>query len=67
MFVSTREDERSGRIYDHARAAGHGKYRALRGLGARWVRILWRCWIDRTLYDPGRRQLTPGTQLTTTS
>jgi hypothetical protein len=29
-----------------------GKYRALRGLGARWTRILWRCWTDHTPYDP---------------
>jgi transposase len=44
--TATREDEWSAGIYDAARAAGQGKYRALRGLGARWTRILWRCWTD---------------------
>lgn len=53
-FVASREDPWSGAVYDAARARGQGKYRALRGLGARWVRILWRCWTDRTPYDPAR-------------
>lgn len=48
VFVATREDDWSRPIYDTARARGQGKYRALRGLGARWTRILWRCWTDRT-------------------
>ena len=51
-FTATREDDWSAAIYDAARAAGQGKYRALRGLGARWMRILWRCWTDHTTYDP---------------
>ena len=29
-------------------ARGQQHNRALRGLGARWVRILWRCWTDHT-------------------
>ena len=29
-------------------------HRALRGLAARWTRILWRCWQDGTTYDPHR-------------
>ncbi|CAM3359200.1 IS110 family transposase [Mycobacteroides abscessus] len=52
MFVATREDPWSAEIYQQARAAGHAHHRALRGLGARWVRILWRCWQDHTAYDP---------------
>jgi len=34
----------------------HGQryHRALRGLAARWMRILWRCWTDHTLYNPER-------------
>jgi transposase len=52
MFTATREDTWSRQSYDAARAAGQGKYRALRGLGARWTRILWRCWTHRTTYDP---------------
>ena len=47
MFAAAREDPWSKTIYEAARARGQGKYRALRGLGARWVRILWRCWQDR--------------------
>ena len=38
-------EERSTRT---RRARGQGKYRALRGIGARWMRILWRCWINHT-------------------
>jgi transposase len=54
MFIAAREDPWSKTIYDAGRARGQGKYRALRGLGARWVRVLWRCWTDRTCYDPAR-------------
>jgi transposase len=54
MFVATREDDWSGTLYQDARARGQGKYRALRGLGARWTRILWRCWTEHTTYDPTR-------------
>jgi transposase len=38
--------------YQQARDRGQHHYRALRGLGARWTRILWRCWTNRTTYDP---------------
>ena len=31
---------------------GQHYHRALRGLAARWTRILWRCWTDHTTYDP---------------
>jgi transposase len=31
---------------------GQHYHRALRGLAARWMRVLWRCWIDGTVYDP---------------
>jgi transposase len=56
MFIAAREDPWSKTIYEAGRARGQGKYRALRGLGARWVRILWRCWTDHTRYDPARHQ-----------
>ncbi|MCA4726607.1 IS110 family transposase [Mycolicibacterium fortuitum] len=52
MFVAVREDPWSADCYQQARTAGQPHHRALRGLGARWVRILWRCWQDRTVYDP---------------
>jgi transposase len=56
-FTSIRESAWARSAYDDARARGQGKYRALRGLGARWTRILWRCWTDRTTYDPTRHSL----------
>jgi transposase len=53
-FVSIRENQWARAHYDQARAHGQQHNRALRGLGARWVRILWRCWTDGTPYDPAR-------------
>lgn len=38
--------------YDAARARGQSHNRAVRSVGARWGRILWRCWLDRQAYDP---------------
>jgi transposase len=57
-FVATREDPWSHAIYEQARERGQSKYRALRGLGGRWTRILWRAWIDNTPYDPARHHPT---------
>ena len=54
VFVASREDPWSKAVYEAGRARGQGKYRALRGLGARWTRILWRCWTDHCVYDPAR-------------
>ncbi|MGB3374854.1 MAG: IS110 family transposase [Microbacterium sp.] len=52
-FVAVREDPHwSGVLYTTARASGQGHHRALRGIAARWSRILWRCWHDNTDYDP---------------
>jgi transposase len=52
-FVVVREDPfGSGVLYEQARAAGQGHHRALRGIGARWMRILWRCWRDGREYNP---------------
>jgi transposase len=31
---------------------GQRYHRALRGLAARWMRVLWTCWSTNTLYDP---------------
>ncbi len=58
-FTASREDPWSRHIYDDARARGHGKYRALRGLGARWTRLLWRCWTDHTHYNPAIHHKNP--------
>jgi transposase len=40
--------------YQAARARGHDHQRAIRTLGRAWCRIVWRCWQDRTPYDPAR-------------
>ena len=42
--------------YANARARGHNHRRALRTLGRAWSRIIWRCWQDRTPYDPARHR-----------
>ena len=51
-FVSIRENDWAKTAYDQARARGQHHNRAVRGVGARWVRILWRCWNDHATYDP---------------
>jgi len=33
---------------------GQRYHRALRGLAARWMRVMWRCWTDGTTYDPAK-------------
>ncbi len=53
-FVSVRENDWAHDAYQQARARGQLHNRALRGIGARWTRILWRCWTDHTSYDPAR-------------
>lgn len=53
-FVSVRENDWAHPAYEQARARGQQHNRALRGVGARWVRILWRCWTDGTTYDHGQ-------------
>ena len=53
-FVSVRENDWAHEAYEQARARGQLHNRALRGVGARWIRILWRCWTDNTTYDPAR-------------
>jgi transposase len=53
-FVSVRENDWAHQAYEQARARGQQHNRALRGIGARWTRILWRAWVDGTPYDPAR-------------
>jgi transposase len=42
--------------YAAARARGHDHPRAIRTLGRAWCRVIWRCWHDRTPYDPARHR-----------
>ena len=44
--------------YDAARARGQSHSRAIGSVGARWGRILWRCWQDGVPYDPARDRRT---------
>lgn len=41
-------------IYRRARARGADHAHAIRILSRAWCRIIWRCWQDRTPYDPAR-------------
>jgi transposase len=42
--------------YAAARARGQNHTRAIRTLGRAWSRVIWRCWQDRTAYDPARHR-----------
>lgn len=42
------------KVYLDARARGLEHPHAIRVLGRAWLRVLWRCWQDRTAYDPAR-------------
>jgi len=37
--------------YQHLRKRGKKHHAAIRGLAFKWVRVLFRCWQDRTLYN----------------
>jgi transposase len=41
----------AGAFYAQQRARGASHQAALRALAFKWIRILFRCWKDRTLYD----------------
>jgi transposase len=38
-------------VYRRARERGQDHSQAIRTLGRAWVRVLWRCWVDRVPYD----------------
>jgi transposase len=44
----------AARVYTEACARGLDHPHAIRVLARAWIRIIWRCWNDRTPYDPGR-------------
>ncbi len=52
MLTAIRISPWTREAYDAARARGQSHSRAIRSVGARWGRILWRCWLDRQTYDP---------------
>ena len=41
-------------FYRTQRARGKSHHAAIRALAFKWIRILWRCWQDRTPYDDAR-------------
>ena len=43
--------------YQKKRAEGHPHAEALRCLGQRWLKILWKMWQDHTSYDEARHAL----------
>jgi transposase len=44
----------AAKIYNNARASGKDHPHAVRILARAWIRVIWRCWIDGTPYDPSR-------------
>jgi transposase len=44
----------AAQVYADARARGLDHPHAIRVLARAWIRVIWRCWIDRTPYDPDR-------------
>ncbi|MPZ54717.1 MAG: IS110 family transposase [Acidimicrobiia bacterium] len=55
-YVLKRIDPPSRTRYLAGLDRGQLKHRALRGVGASWMRVLWRCWQDHTPYDPQRHR-----------
>lgn len=43
-------------LYARARARGKSHPHAARILARAWMHVIWRCWQDRTSYDPDRHQ-----------
>jgi transposase len=44
----------AAKVYTQARTRGHDHPHAVRILARAWIRVLYRCWIDRVRYDPNR-------------
>jgi transposase len=44
----------AAKVYTDARARGMDHPHAVRVLARAWIRVIWRCWNDRTPYDPSR-------------
>jgi transposase len=54
-------------VYADARSRGHDHPHAIRVLARAWIRVIWRCWIDQTPYDPTRHNTARKLHETTTS
>jgi transposase len=51
---SRHESAWAATVYADARARGLDHPHAVRVLARAWIRVIWRCWMDRTPYDAGR-------------
>lgn len=51
---SIRQSNWARAFYALQRARGKGHHAAVRALAFKWIRIIWRCWQDRTPYDDAR-------------
>jgi transposase len=51
----------AAKVYADALARGHDHPHAVRVLARAWIRVIWRCWIDQTPYDPTRPSTAPPT------
>jgi transposase len=43
-------------VYLRARARGARHPHAIRILARAWIRVLWRCWVERRAYDPAKHR-----------
>lgn len=50
-FQSLRHREWAKQYYHQSRARGHGHNQALRALGAKWLKIIFRMWQQQMPYD----------------
>jgi transposase len=55
---SRHESPWARRVYQNARARGKDHPHAVRILARAWCRVLWRCWLDGTPYDPEKHLAT---------
>jgi transposase len=44
----------AAKVYADALARGHDHPHAVRVLARAWIRVIWRCWIDQTPYNPAK-------------
>lgn len=51
---SRHENAWAAHVYAEARGRGADHPHAIRILAKAWCRVIWRCWQDRTPYDPAR-------------
>jgi transposase len=51
---SRHDSEWANKVYTDACARGLDHPHAIRVLARAWIRVIWRCWIDQTPYDPSR-------------